>query len=73
MGLHCARQELNSVTGRIKIVALVGIVGVVQPETDVECVRRRQSRIRIETENLVEQDGLVAGLEVPLRVCLQIT
>ena len=51
----------------------VGIVRVVEPEADVEGISRRQGRIRIETEDLVEQDGLDGSLELPQTVGPQVT
>src|SRR5262245_37949603 len=39
-------------------VARLGILGIVEPESEVEGVGGLQADFRVETENLIEQNGL---------------
>lgn len=51
----------------------VGIIGIIEPETNVEAIGRRQTGVRIKSEDLIQQDRLDRGLEMTLTVGLKVS
>lgn len=51
--------------GYVKVAAVLGGVGgIVEPESDMKCIGRIQGNIRIEAEDLVEQNSFDGCLEM---------